>query len=281
MELQTNRTLLVNLSFLVLLLAVIGIGVGIGKNLSELSIILLSIALIMALGIGSGALVFLNRYPPQNSNSGTALHWMTGLLLIVLIAELYYLICTRLLGLTGTVEKFASLGDSFGPLGGIFSGVALFLSILTSRSQSIVQQKQQEQIEQQTEAWIQQAAHQKSQADELKINNSLYRHMLLAQRMATAASIRVRLTDAYVDKEKFLRESKTQDGVGLSARLHNLPYKGRVDFEIKQLKKLLSLEVDMINMLAKEIEMTEEQLQEIKQWEEIISSPINSPDLKE
>lgn len=283
--LERNRTLLVRFSFLTLLLAVIGIGMFAQNSLNGGGIILLAATLVIMVGVVSGFFVFLNRYPADAAGSGTtnaadsgsAFYWMSGFLLIVFAGEIYYLICRYFFGLAGTVEKFGPLGDSFGPLASIFTGLTLLLEILTSRSQSRVQQKQQEQINQQTTAWIQQAEHQKSQAEELKKNNDLYRHMILAQRMSTAATIRARLAELYVDKQKFLRENSMQGArSAVTAALHNLPYNNRVDYEIKQLVKMLAFEVDMISRLMKEIGIgiTEEELNEIKQWEEVLSSPM-------
>lgn len=99
--------------------------------------------------------------------------------------------------------------------------------------------------------------------------------MILAQRMATASTIRTRLAELQIDKQRFLRENKMQGAKSsLTAAMQNYPYKTRIDYEIKKLTGLLAFEVAMISKMIKEIGIGGEELSKIKEWEELLSSPM-------
>lgn len=266
MNLQSDRQLLVNMLPVVILLIALSLLHLLGDRGIGISVLLMIITIIVIVGFGVGLLTLLSRYPPPKEKS-INYPWIIGCMAggFLLCCELYYWVCNELFRLNGAIDKFGQLGDSFGPLTATLTLATLVIGIVTAREQAAEIKLQQGQISRQTEAWTKQAEYQKAQADALNENNILYKQMILAQRMATAANLRQRIGQLYIEEQQQRQTIKDNGRMTGATRLTidiaNSMFSKICSAERESLQKLLNFEIGLIGKYRRELGMTDEEIE--------------------
>lgn len=281
MNLQSDRQLLMRMLPVVILLIALSLLHLLGSQEIGMSTLFVTVAAVAAFGFCTGLYIFISRYPAPKENSVNHL-WIIGCLLggFLLCCELYYLACNAIFHLNGAIEKFGQLGDSFGPLTSTLTLATLVFSIVTAREQAAEIKLQQGQISRQTEAWTKQVEYQKAQADALNENNILYKQMILAQRMATAANLRQRIGQLYIEEQRQRQTIKdnglitgaTQLTIGIASSRFSKTCKA----ERESLQKLLNFEIGLIGKYRKELGITDEDIESYISPKNVDDTPSGS-----